>query len=417
MGLRRLAAAVIVLAVGACGGGATATGAGETSGESTTSASTTEASDASTSQGDELCGNGVLDPGEACDPAGQNAVGCNPDCTQGCFALEWLWEDEGDEPTAPRMATASQDGTSATLMILKEHRWVTVLAPDGTLAWEQDADHATSVAFDSEGRLWVAGEQTESGTFSLLRRFAADGEPELETEVPIDKVWAAGRGVESGIVLGGEDGVVPWVGLADADGNLQWGVSPQTEGFQDDYVSAEAVATDGNGNVLALVPRISLSPRMHLVKLSAVGEQLWEQLVGEGADFGPQGDWPQALAIDRGDGIVLAGDAAAVGEDTTMMVERFDGEGARLWQETPGGVGVATSQEIDIVTSGNPGEGDRMLLQRRSLDGQLTCELWVAFPGRDRTAGTEVAAVPGGVIVAGVLDPGGTFVARFSVHD
>jgi hypothetical protein len=380
----------------------------------------TTAQDTTTSGTDGPCGNGLLDPGEACDPAGENAEGCSPDCSQGCIALEWLWEGDAQDEVHSRGLAANDDGVSATLLTSGPERWVTVLGEDGTLAWTRPYEglpYGNPLAFGSNGPLWITGEEHQLVSSSYLRRFALDGTLEIESELLQARAWAAGRALDGGIALAGADPVGPWVGLAGPDGTLQWETPLPDDAWQNSEVYADGVASDGDGNVLVLITVGNLNMWRYLVKLSADGDHLWTQEVGWGSDVFEVGDWPTAMAADGEDGIVLAGGAAGPIGDPMLMVERFDADGTLLWQELPGGWGVAVVGGVDIVTAGDPEDSGRTLLQRLTLDGEPLCRQWVAFAGHDSTAGGHVAEVPGGVNVAGTFEPAAGFVARFSLHD
>ena len=120
------------------------------------------------------CGDGVVDPGEACDDGNDfDGDGCTSDCTV-TFAVEWTWTYDGPASSFD-VANDVVVGPDGWIYVIGNTRsggasdvWLQQLSPDGGPGWswtwdgaEALADDGVALAFTPDGRIAIVG-TTES---------------------------------------------------------------------------------------------------------------------------------------------------------------------------------------------------------------------------------------------------------------
>lgn len=394
--------------------GPTATGDDSSSGEETSE----------TTGIPETCGDGEVQPPEACDDANPvDADGCNTDCT-------------------------------VSGSVLFEHSQASMM---GT-------DRAFGVGVDSMGNAYVGGEIAQATTDAWLRRYGPDDS--LGFTLVVDAGASDGvRGVaarSSGTTVSGYLGADLFVRSYDDAGNQSWadvyngpanggdvghaiavdamgnaivaghhtvhyfdGVSniahndvfvrkygptgavswTQTYGgpINTGQDQARGVATDGAGNVIvAGWESVSGAGRNVWVrKYDPAGGVLWTQ-----GYAGPEGldDWANAVAVGPDDTIVVAGLEQQMVVPNTLWMRKYDPDGNELWTEAwPGdtsegaqALGVAVDDAGDIVTTGQAvtaGIGD-LFVRKHDPDGNLKWSTVIPSLGGANGVGRDVTIAP-----------------------
>jgi cysteine-rich repeat protein len=169
--------------------------------------------DSSTGEPPDPCGNGVMDPGEACDDANEiDGDGCNADCfTSG--QVEWM-QTFDSSPTAQDVVQGLAVGASGLTAIVGEagyltsQRFTAVYAADGTPGFQLvETGGPEDVAILDDDAIVLAG---SSAGQLLVRRISAGGDVVWEVSDP-ETPGATARSVvldEAGeILVGGESPV------------------------------------------------------------------------------------------------------------------------------------------------------------------------------------------------------------------
>jgi len=240
-------------------------------------------------------------------------------------------------------------------------------------------DFASSIAVDSDGNVYVAGDTygslagasagsadsflrklDKSGTTIWTRQFGSRG-PEQLGAVTLDvsgNVYVAGSTYPTGNQSSGD----PYVRKFDASGGTLW--AKQFGGADED--EAEAVAVDAAGNVYVagwtydLIPDSKLGSWDAFVrKLDANGAALWTRVFGT-----PDADVIEVAAVDGEGNLYVAGSTgnALAGPSFGSLdafVRKFDPSGATLWTRQIGtsgydygaGLGVDGSNNVYVVGS------------------------------------------------------------------
>lgn len=198
----------------------------------------------------QVCGNGVVDPGEACDDGNQNpADGCAATCTGTAWTASVLFGDDGSLSTAvggPRGVVALPDGSfyvsdpgHSRVLRIDVSGAVTLVAGNGTEGFSGDngpataaeLDHPAGLAIDNLGSLYIAD------AFNLRVRRVSNG--------IITTVAGTGSGIGGGI-----GGPAVAANISDAEQLVVDGLGQLYIASTTDAV-VYRVDTNGNLNVFA----------------------------------------------------------------------------------------------------------------------------------------------------------------------
>ena len=175
--------------------------------------------------------------------------------------------------------------------------WVAKFGPDGVRRWGRqfgtaDADGATGIAVDSQGRIFVAGSTGGSlagasrgesdawlarldaaGHFVWRRQLGSDAEDGIGALATTRQGDIVVAGTTWGSLAGPNRGLSDaWIGKYGPDGRLLW-----TKQIGTDYWDfAESIATDRAGNILVA----GYSDRPWLAKYDSAGRLRWRRLLG-----------------------------------------------------------------------------------------------------------------------------------------
>ncbi|MFC1609824.1 DUF4215 domain-containing protein [Myxococcota bacterium] len=225
------------------------------------------------------CGDGVVDADEECDDANEtNSDGCNDDCTA------WLWTINFD-----------QNG-------------------EDTYAWD--------MACDSQGQVVVTGMTHTAST---------------EDDILVLKL--------------------------DSEGGLVWSITVNGDGDGDDSGNGVAVDSQDNIIVTGVMTRTRGDLDVWTAKYSPQGQIVWTA-----THDGPGGsdDVGGGVAVDSDDDIVVTGSDGATDGQTRLWVRKYDASGAEVWTRTVQGVesvrsyanngnSVATDEVGNIFVAGSIG--------------------------------------------------------------
>jgi hypothetical protein len=187
------------------------------------------------------------------------------------------------------------------------------------------------------------------------------------------------------------------------------------DGLSSDADQAFAIALDSNGDVFAAGVVFEVSgPNFFVIKLDGTtGTEIWSESLGTGGAL--------ALAVDRDDNLVVAGDEPGIAVDTDVLVVKLDGvDGGELWRTAIDGgdnlddvaFAVQLDGNNDVVAAGfttNPTTGSDLFVVK--LDGVTGVEEWRGE--EDGTANDDdqlvaVALVGKDVVAAGFMRNTGT---------
>ncbi|MEX1367761.1 MAG: hypothetical protein AB1Z98_31825 [Nannocystaceae bacterium] len=271
------------------------------------------------------CGNGMLDPGEACDDGNPtDADGCNQDCTVSGSVLWFHSQASGTGGTDEFFAVAVDEqgraypagdrfGTTVDM-------WARQYTEDDGLGWTQVFDGGSNDGareiVRSGSTLFVAGYSAVAAQSNnvVLRGLSLDGSPGLSTQY---------NGVLSGSDVGQAIAVAP-------DGNLV-------------VAGTEAVNLQGaNAWIREYTP---------------AGTPVWTAGYN-----GPASSTDQALAVatDAAGNVAAAGFHTVTGQGRDIWLQIYDTNGAPLWTATHGNLdglddeawGVAFDPDGNVVVAG-----------------------------------------------------------------
>ncbi len=291
-------------------GGSPTTAPADTSGGETTAAATsgdtTGGSASSGSTGENLCGNGDLDEGEACDDANnEEGDACHADCT---LAFEIAWEAiYNAEMSSNDVASDVVLDEDDNVYVLGSHRvaneasnvWLRQYMADGTEGWTFTFDGPDSL--DDSG---LAIARTPDGDFIITGY--TESEPESTGEdILLMRVLSDGSGAD-------------WVEVIDGPG-----FGPNEN---DDVDQGHDVMVDADGNIIVTgeVRVGSLNWDAWVAQYSPDGDQVWEATFAGAA--GRQ-DTGRDLHIDEDGTIhVLVRESLANNESQTVVLT-YDSSG------------------------------------------------------------------------------------------
>lgn len=310
----------------------TTTTADESSSSTGTAESTAGSGDSSGTGGEPVCGDGVVEGGEACDDRGASEV-CSADCAWNPGVVRWSAELPGmfarDCAVAEEVlhVGGSQDPAldpdGATIAIvrrldaaggeLSEH-----LLHDGTSDGE-----VNRLALDEEGRVFAAGEFGSFTSVAIRGRIWAASAQELDalwaeevepTDAGMFSVADAVAVGDASVAVGSRGITVAAVDLLSLDGTSLW-----TAELPDWSIVAAVVLLEDGG--LVVVGSGNLEGRA--TRLSPDGVPQWT------LDPGALSDRPSALVLD-GERLLIAG-----GEGAGWISElSLDGDAA--WEKPAG---------------------------------------------------------------------------------
>ncbi len=335
-----------------------------------------------------VCGNGVVEDGEECDD--ENLAeddACYSNCTIP-FEVLWTATFDGGGADLGNHSLFDADGNLYVLGVIdvggQDDVWLRQYAADGTegFTWTYDGelmgdDFGRRMAWLPDGDLLVVGtQQSEAGGDDalLLRLHPADQS-------------------------------VVWVQVVDGPGS---GPAPI-----DDADFGEAVAVDGDGNVL-VAASLRVDGQEHdlsLRKLDPTGLPLWS-IDYDNPDFHGSDTADAVLVASNGD-VYLVANTEVAPSMVQGWVRKLDTDGVELWTQTLPGI-VLTNGALDpggnVVLVGlddDPDNGDVWVgkydadfteLSTTTYDGpfgQLDVALGVATGGAGDVFVTGFVTVPG----------------------
>ena len=421
------------------GDGSTSTD--ESSGSTSPATETGSLDESSTTGGPQICGNGILDPGEVCDDgindgsyggcsedcsalaahcgdgvlqraAGEacddgdelDGNGCNPDCVVS-GTVRWSDIVDGTENGLPDrgeavavsldgsiFVTGTADSSAATLSKL----WLRRYASDGTSVWTEIRDeaedlYAADLQFLDEGAL-VVGALTDTlgDRFPRFLAYSLDGVPDWGYTHTEPRARVSLAAVSGGfIALATDTSQSAWLRSFELDGMPVWTVEPPLMLNESDVASFP----DGGFVIAGTFGGSDVWVR----RFTAEGDELWTQMLdGYGAVGG--------IAV-TDEQIVVAG----YGPD--YWVQSLDTDGGLEWSDSrsePDGwffaFDIATSAGGDVFVVGQRKQADdpdlgRLYVARYSSTGALMWERAHASPFL--AAGSAAGS---GIVVDGVGD-------------
>ncbi|MEM9462794.1 MAG: DUF4215 domain-containing protein [Myxococcota bacterium] len=296
------------------------------------------------------CGDGIPDEGERCDDGNDDDHdGCRTDC-QRPLRSTWVRAPRGGEQPAIALGLAL-DPSGGVVVVGRGQAangapmraWLAGYAPDGEQRWAQwlpadpvwDTATAQAIVIDPAGDLWVTGhvrvepeDEDDNGDEDDLwvARCDPEGTPRWTFIDDLgghhDRGLAIALDPQGAVVAGhtvidarNRDGVV----LAfDGDGQTRW--SWRYDGPARGIDDARAVAVASDGSVVVGGGGDDLT-HWWLTKLDAAGRPL-----GSSRIAGTVGAWVEALAIDDGGDLWVAG---------TEVLDAPDAFDERTWHTQP----------------------------------------------------------------------------------
>lgn len=384
-----------------------------------------------------LCGDGVLDAGESCDePNGQNADGCNEDCT---VSGEVIWSrvvggrsGESSDLFGVDVAPDGRAYVAGALYQVVEQSdlWLAQLHPDGSGGWDfvldgtghsDDAGRAVTLVNNS---VYVAGvvSLSENDEQWWVRKFSLDGAggwSNLYGGTLSDAPRGLAVDTAERVYVAGRAELVP------ADSDIV--VRRLLDGGVDDWVATHggtALGFDGaRGVALAPTGRLAVAGYTTVagqglngwVSLYGLaGEQLWTREIqgAVGLDEVASG-----VAVDEDGAIYAVGYEQPASGGSIGWIRRWDGSGKESWTRTWVGEGplalasylaVAVDQAGCIVVAGwEQTDMRRGLLVKYDSSGAV---LWRRTMEGSNGGGTQLRAVTVGpgdhVWAAGNADRG-----------
>jgi hypothetical protein len=252
--------------------------------------------------------------------------------------------------------------------------WVAKYSAAGGLRWKRqfemaEWDHATGVAADRDGNVYVSGYSEASPRFAWVAKYSAAGglrwKRQLEhsmnevVAVAIDRdgnVYVTGTGYKDW------DYTHAWVAKYSAAGGLRWKRQlATTEG----HLSSGGVAIDRDGNVY-LTGTGYKGDYTHawIAKYSAAGGLRWNRQVATG---GGGNEAATGVATDAAGDVYITG-WASLGD---AWLAKYSAAGGLRWKrrlgtaESDGATGVATDRDGNVYVSG-------------ATEGSLGAGAWLA---------------------------------------
>jgi len=382
------------------------------------------------------CGNGITDPGEACDDGNAvNADGCNQDCTISGSVL-WSHSQAGgigasDQAFAVAVDTRGRAYVAGEFTGANLDFWVRQYEEDDSLGWTHVLDggggnDSARAAVISGSTLYVTGYRNVAGQSNntWLRGFGLDGSFGLDTSyngVINGSDLGQGIAVDPGgnlIVAGYEainlQGSNIWIREYSPAGAALWTVG--YGGVANSNDQARAVATDLMGNVAVTgFETVTGQGRDLWVRYyDTNGSAIWTANYG---NLNALGDEGRGVAFDAAGNVIVAGFENDPVIPWRIFLRKYDALGVELWSQPWDGelgqganaLASAVDSAGDIVVVGQHRSGDfnQILVRKYDTDGNVRWTTTIDGAPDTNQVGLAVAIGPGDRIwIAGGIDLG-----------
>ena len=397
---------------------------GTSSGSST---STTSDVTSSTSQGDDsVCGDGIVEGGEACDDGNAiDADGCNNDCQESGTTVwednsigamdavgDWLWalavDSEGNIVATGRRPTATEDWNV----------WLVKFDPDGTLLWEEDidayggTDEGSGIATDSNDNIIVTGYLEGNAGSPLEGYFLHKYDPDgtlLWEDAPAPGPTAGTWGMDVAVGTSDEiyavgtrdegtfDGYSIWLRAYDSDGTIRW-TEQVSQAVEDTDNRAAAVALGSMGEVYVGGHEgvTNSNTVAWLSKYDEDGNADWT-VTRDGGAAGIDAYYGLAVAAD-GD-VVAVGRGSVPGQGFDILFDRYDTDGNEVWTTTLGGGRRRARRDRRAACASSPSRRAAVARRRRRSSAAhsrgTVCRRARTSPSRGRRSARSSGSHPG----------------------
>ncbi len=279
-----------------------------------------------------VCGNGIIEVGEACDDGLNDGsyAGCQPGCgALGPYCGDGITNlaedcDDGDD--------VDGNGCNVDCVISGSLRWM--LSYDGP-AHGVDTGHG--VAFDSEGNAIVVGSVHYGESHAWVRKHTAEG----SIDWTADFNTPGGSASATSVAILGEDSIVfsggfttqdgqhdAWIRRITAEGRSIWTETYSSPTGENEI--ALDLGIDPSGNIYTLLQEDDLPPatgtRTLLRKYTPAGNELWT--IGQGEDV-------RASAMSIGQrGTVHLGGRSGDPDSSVPWIQQLTSDGGENWSAT-----------------------------------------------------------------------------------
>lgn len=286
--------------------------------------------------------------------------------------------------------------------------WIAELDATGAIVWERLepalSPRGIAVAAAADG-LVVSATFADIDTSPTLTRYDGDGEPVWTIQTsdgPARLAMAGDRIAVAGVTTIGADRFDAWTAEFDGvDGTLVWETDAGTGAVRSSVAESVAFAPDGDvivgggQGVMELTGRT----RAFLARIDPSGATRWEQTYTEG---------------ETSDGVIdvrVTSDGtihAAIVEDDTHWVRRFDGDGTETFATTSSYVDAITSMAVMddgsfVAIDGGSDDAPGLRIARHDADGDAD---WYG-ENEDCELGVDVVLLANDeLLVAGACPPG-----------
>ncbi|HPM76855.1 MAG TPA: Ig-like domain-containing protein [bacterium] len=283
-----------------------------------------------------------------------NGPGNDIDWYTGC-----AYDPAGYVIGAGRMKPA--DKSTYDILVGKYHasdgtpEWIKTLSPSAT------HDLAYNVAVDADSNIYLTGkyvEQDPTTDWIWVGKYDED-----LNEIWTDSYAASSNDDSHGNSIAvNESGVVAavgtyfatstnpnvWLRVYDADGTVLW--TEIRDGGENGYDLGEGVQIDAEGNVYVTGRQNDYD--LFVRKYDDAGDLVWE--VVQEDDY-----WGRSITLDTEGNVWLAAEKYVDGENWNILIEKFDGDGNYLWENSLNGTlnnfdgtrGIATNaKNIGVLT-------------------------------------------------------------------
>lgn len=308
------------------------------------------------------CGDGVVNGPEACDDGDAvDGDGCNVDCVESGSEV-WTVGYGGEDAGNARARGVAVDGSGNVIVVGEEfvvgqnaNVWLRKYTPDGEVLWSRawngpssGDDVAHAIAVTPEDDYVVTGEQYEAGEGAdiFVERWSPSGTSLWkQTHSSASGLGDRGFGVavapDGRIAVTGEEYKLiglhnVWTRLMDAEGAEIWTQVFDANAGND---SGNAVAFDLKGDVIvagSIYVPIGLANFWLRKYAAADGATMWTR---SGDNMNGNDAW-HAIAVDAEGNIGLVGEAYEVAGLAAIMVAKYNASGFEVWtqfQDSDGG--------------------------------------------------------------------------------
>lgn len=350
------------------------------------------------------CGNGSVDPGEACDDGNDvDADGCNTDCTVSGSVLWFHNQASGMMQTDEFYSVAVDDQGRAYAVGNRfgtnQDFWIQQYTEDDALGWSQVIDGGAGDgargAVISGSTLFVTGYTAVAGQSNNVwfRGFGLDGSVGLTIAYNgvasgSDVGEGIARAPDGNLVVTGYEAVLMagsnvWTREYTPAGAAQWTAGYGNPALSNDRGSAVAVDAMGNVAVAGFHTVSGQGRDVWMRVYDTAGAPLWTQTYGGPAALD---DEALGVAFDAEGNVIVVGYESDPVIPWRMFLRKYDPTGMELWSqpwegqldEGARGFGVAVDQAGDIVLTGqhrNTGVS-QLLVRKLDPDGN---ERWTTL--------------------------------------